>query len=89
MTANRAENLQSQGATKKIILPILLLCQWESLVSSKTNSKQLSFHIVRPNIHIKHNITIPQHKLRNPNMFYEQTSFPKVLLSRGHPSRKK
>ena len=50
--ANRAENQQSQEATKKIsILPILFLCQQESLVSSNLNSKQLRFHSVRPNIH--------------------------------------
>ena len=43
-TANRAETLQRQDATKKI----LFLYYEESLVSSNLNWKLLWFHSVRP-----------------------------------------
>ena len=50
--ANRAESQQSQEATFFFsILPILFLCQQESLVSSNLNSKQLMFHGAHPNVH--------------------------------------
>ena len=51
-TANRAETLQRQDATKKFpIGPILFLYYKESLVSSNLNSKLLWFHSDRPNVH--------------------------------------
>jgi hypothetical protein len=53
-TANRAETLHRQDATKNFLVgPILFLYYEESLVSSNLNSKLLWFHSVRPNVHAK------------------------------------
>ena len=51
-TANREETKPSQEATtKNSIVPILFLCNEESLVSSNLNSKQLRFHGAQPSLY--------------------------------------